>query len=120
MMYLLLLFALSASLCSAQLTLPPTPAKGTQLTQIPIVGLGTWHIQDDRSNVTDIIATAMQNGYRHFDCAFFYDNQKAIGTGIKEGLRRTGLKREDVWVTSKLWNDRCVIWCSWLLSWTEM
>ena len=109
-MHFLKVITLGASLCVAQLTLPPTPPNGTQLTQIPIVGLGTWHIHDNRSNVTDIIATAIQQGYRHIDCAFFYDNQKAIGSGIKEGLRRTGLKREDLWITSKLWNDRYVVW----------
>jgi alcohol dehydrogenase (NADP+) len=106
MMKSLVLFTLSASVGLAQLTLPATPPKGTPLTAIPIVGLGTWHIHDNRANVTEIVATAIQNGYRHIDCAWFYENQKQIGPGIKEGLRRTGLTREDVWITSKLWNSK--------------
>jgi len=46
------------------------------------------------------------NGFRHIDCAFMYNNQKEIGVGIKEGLKRTGLARSDLWITSKLGNDR--------------
>jgi alcohol dehydrogenase (NADP+) len=80
--------------------------EGSQVNDIPILGLGTWNIQGRSGNVTEIIATAIQNGYRHFDCAFQYGNQKLIGPGIQEGLRRTRLSRQDIWITSKLWNDR--------------
>jgi len=79
--------------------------------EIPILGMGTWNIQGRGGNVTEIIASAMQSGYRHFDCAFRYGNQKLIGPGIKEGLRRTGLSRTDLWITSKLWGDRYVSRC---------
>jgi len=48
----------------------------------------------------------MQNGYRHFDCATAYQNQVSIGKGLAEGLKRTGLNRSDIWVTSKLWSTR--------------
>jgi alcohol dehydrogenase (NADP+) len=81
----------------------PTPPKGTKLNQIPRIGLGTARM---RVNTSEAIATAIQNGYRHLDCAYIYGNQKDIGVGIKEGLKRTGLSRSDLWVTSKLWNDR--------------
>jgi len=102
----LFLFFLSVGVAIAQSTLPVTPLKGTQLDNPPILGLGTWGIQLTGGNVTEIIASAIQTGYRHIDCATYYGNQKLIAPGIKEGLRRTGLSRGDLWITSKLWNDR--------------
>lgn len=63
---------------------------------------------DDEKNATEAVAMAMVNGYRHFDCATAYQNQVAIGKGLAEGLRRTGLNRSDIWVSSKLWSTRCV------------
>ena len=41
--------------------------------------------------------------YRHIDCACDYGNEKEVGDGILDGLKEAGLKREDIWVTSKLW-----------------
>ncbi|KAF2396924.1 Aldo/keto reductase, partial [Trichodelitschia bisporula] len=70
---------------------------------IPAIGIGTWAL---RRNTSEVIAMAIQNGFRHIDAAWIYNNQRDVGLGIKEGLRRTGMKREDIWVTSKLWNDR--------------
>jgi diketogulonate reductase-like aldo/keto reductase len=99
---------LVASIVSAQSTVPATPPKGTQLDNPPILGLGTWGIHDGGVNVTEIVASAIQSGYRHIDLASYYANQKLIGPGIKEGLRRTGLSRGDIWVSSKLWNTRWV------------
>jgi alcohol dehydrogenase (NADP+) len=96
---------LFASLALAQETLPATPAKGTVLDYVPIIGLGTWQL---RGNTSEVIASAIVNGYRHIDCAFIYGNQKDVGIGIKEGLKRTGLSRKDLWITSKLWNSRSV------------
>jgi diketogulonate reductase-like aldo/keto reductase len=92
----------------AQSALPETPKTGTQLEIPPILGLGTWGIELTSWNVTETIASAIQTGYRHFDCATYYGNQRLIAPGIKEGLRRTGLSRGDLWITSKLWNDRLV------------
>jgi len=43
---------------------------------------------------------------RHIDAAKIYGNQKAVGLGLKDGAEKAGLKREDYWVTSKLWNDQ--------------
>jgi hypothetical protein len=95
-----------ASVAVAQSTLPITPPKGTLLDSPPVLGLGTWGIELTGGNVTEIVASAIEIGYRHIDCAVYYGNQKLIGPGIKEGLRRTGLSRSDLWITSKLWNDR--------------
>lgn len=77
-----------------------------QLNEIPAPGLGTWHQQDNGKDVSEIIASAIQAGYRHIDCAWFYDNQKQIGVGIKKGLNRTGISRKELWITGKLWNSR--------------
>lgn len=97
------IFAGLIALVSSQQFTAPTPPKGTQLDTIPRIGFGTARI---RGNTTEVIAKAIENGYRHFDAAFIYGNQKDIGPGIKEGLRRTGLSRKDLWITSKLWIDR--------------
>jgi alcohol dehydrogenase (NADP+) len=83
----------------------PTPPKGTQVNAIPQLGFGTWYIFNDTVNV---VASAIENGFRHIDCAKSYTNQVEIGKGIKEGLRRSGLKRQDLWITSKLWNMRLI------------
>jgi diketogulonate reductase-like aldo/keto reductase len=72
---------------------------------IPRLGFGTWML-DDVHNATEAVAQAMVNGYRHFDNATAYQNQVAIGKGLAEGLKRTGLNRSEIWVTSKLWSTR--------------
>jgi diketogulonate reductase-like aldo/keto reductase len=99
-----LLLALGSAI--AQSVSPVTPLRGTQLDSPPILGLGTWGIHLSGENVTELVASAIQTGYRHIDCATYYGNQKLIAPGIQEGLRRTGLSRGDLWITSKLWNDR--------------
>lgn len=73
----------------------------------PLLGFGTWNL--DRSNATEAVTHAIQTGYRHIDCAAAYGNEKLVGRGIKRGLRKAGLWREDIWVTSKLWNDQYAI-----------
>jgi alcohol dehydrogenase (NADP+) len=99
---LLATLAIAAALASGQEFLPPTPAKGTLLTAIPRIGLGTARVK----NATEVVAEAIVNGYRHIDAAFQYGNQRDVGLGIKEGLKRTGLQRSDLWITSKLGGDR--------------
>ena len=71
---------------------------------MPLLGFGTWNL--DRSNVTAAVSTAIEVGYRHIDCAVIYGNQKDVGKGIAEGLAKAGIGRKDIWVTSKLWNDK--------------
>lgn len=71
--------------------------------QMPLLGLGTW--QSAHEDVKHAVYTAITQGYRHIDCASRYNNEKAVGEGIKQALedKSLGLKREDLWVTSKLW-----------------
>ena len=80
-----------------------TPATTSSLS-IPLLGYGTWNL--DRSNVSVAVSDALEVGYRHIDCAAAYGNQKDVGKGIALGLKKVGLRRSEIWVTSKLWNDQ--------------
>jgi diketogulonate reductase-like aldo/keto reductase len=71
-------------------------------TIFPSPGLGTWKI--DESKVADIIQEAISAGYRHLDCACDYGNEHLVGEGIEGALAAKQCQREDLWVTSKLWN----------------
>ncbi|KAK4833519.1 hypothetical protein QYF36_006417 [Acer negundo] len=69
--------------------------------EIPSVGLGTWSAAP--AVVGDAISTAVKVGYRHIDCAPLYGNEKEIGCALKKLLDDGVVKREDLWITSKLW-----------------
>ena len=66
---------------------------------IPQVGLGVWQTPNDTA--VQAVKTALDAGYRHIDTAAAYRNEKGVG----EGIKASGLSREDVFVTTKLWND---------------
>ena len=82
------------------------PISAAPLSTIPLLGFGTWNLKISSSNTSAAVSAALQAGYRHLDCAAIYGNEKDVGQGIKCGLQEAGLKREDIWVTSKLWNDQ--------------
>jgi diketogulonate reductase-like aldo/keto reductase len=67
--------------------------------KIPCVGFGTWKLDESDSTV-DTIKTAIDCGYRHIDTAYSYYNEKSVGKAI----RSCSLKREDLFVTTKLGN----------------
>ena len=67
-------------------------------TKIPAVGFGTW--QAKPQEVERAVEVALRSGYRHIDCAAIYRNETEVG----EGIRKSGVKREDIWLTGKLWN----------------
>ncbi|XP_004515026.1 aldo-keto reductase family 4 member C10-like [Cicer arietinum] len=69
--------------------------------KIPSVGLGTW-LAAPRV-VFDAISNAVNVGYRHIDCAQIYGNEKEIGDALKKLFDDGVVKREDMWITSKLW-----------------
>ena len=71
--------------------------------EIPVLGFGTYKIEDDATALNSV-RKAIKAGYRHIDTASFYKNEENVGNGINEGLKITGLKREDIFVTTKVWN----------------
>lgn len=70
-------------------------------TRIPAVGFGTYLVSPE--DAAGVIETAIKAGYRHIDTASGYSNEEAVGEGIRAGLAATGLRREDIFVTTKLW-----------------
>lgn len=74
--------------------------------RMPAIGLGTFgsdRIPPER--VAEAVSGAAEAGYRHFDCASVYGNEDRIGESL-EAIVRGGVPREDLWVASKLWNDK--------------
>ena len=74
--------------------------------KIPAVGLGTYG--SDRFTADEIAGAvfgAAEIGYRHFDCAAVYGNEKEIGVSFQK-IMSSGIQREELWITSKLWNDK--------------
>lgn len=70
---------------------------------MPIIGLGTW--KSKAGEVYQAIRWALKLGYKHFDCASIYGNQEEIGQAFFDAFNEDNLKREDIFITSKLWND---------------
>ena len=74
--------------------------------KMPAIGLGTFgsdHVAP--ATVADTVRAAAAAGYRHFDCASVYGNEPEVGAAL-EAIVAGGVKREELWVTSKLWNDK--------------
>jgi diketogulonate reductase-like aldo/keto reductase len=68
--------------------------------RIPIIGFGTMTLKDDLC--VGLVETALHLGYRHLDTAQNYGNEREVGAGI----RRSGIKREDIFLTTKVWFNR--------------
>ena len=67
--------------------------------QIPCIGFGTWQTPDGETAINSVKA-ALKAGYRHIDTAACYGNEASVGQAIKE----SGVPREEIFVTSKVWN----------------
>lgn len=67
--------------------------------KIPCIGFGTWQTPNDDTGIQAVIA-ALEAGYRHIDTAAGYYNEESVGIAV----RKSGIKREDLFITSKLWN----------------
>jgi diketogulonate reductase-like aldo/keto reductase len=73
---------------------------------MPAIGLGTFgsdHVTP--AQVAEAVRGAAACGYRHFDCASVYGNEAEVGAALEE-VTSSGVRREDLWITSKLWNDK--------------
>lgn len=66
---------------------------------IPQIGLGVWQTPEDVAPMA--VSTALKAGYRHVDTAAIYANEDGVG----EGMRQSGVAREDIYLTTKLWNE---------------
>ncbi len=71
--------------------------------QMPLLGLGTWKSTDQIAY--DTVKEALRIGYKHFDCAARYENEKPIGKALKDRIANGSINRKDLWITSKLWNN---------------
>lgn len=71
---------------------------------MPQLGLGVFRVEND-DTAKDAVKHAIINGYRSIDAALVYGNEEMVGRGIQEGMAAADIRREDLFITSKLWFD---------------
>ncbi|AXT13358.1 aldo/keto reductase [Bacillus velezensis] len=71
--------------------------------EMPWFGIGVFKVEEG-AELVNAVKTALVHGYRSVDTAAIYGNEEGVGEGIRQGLQEGGLKREDIFVTSKVWN----------------
>lgn len=71
--------------------------------RFPLLGLGTF--KTAQGETYEAVKEALTLGYRHIDCAPVYGNQADVGAAINDAIAAGDVRREDLWITSKLWND---------------
>ncbi len=71
-------------------------------TAFPAPGLGCWKIPN--ASAPQVVHDAVRLGYRHFDCACDYGNEAEVGEGLRRAINGGLCTRDDLWITSKLWN----------------
>jgi len=74
--------------------------------KIPAIGLGTFGSDNyNAQQIAQAVDFAIRNGYRHIDCASVYMNEPEIGETISKLINEGIVSREELWITSKVWND---------------
>ncbi|WP_195572124.1 aldo/keto reductase [Paenibacillus sp. 1001270B_150601_E10] len=71
--------------------------------KMPWFGLGVFKVEEG-PELVQAVKTAIKHGYRSVDTAAIYGNEEGVGQGIREGIAEAGISREDLFVTSKVWN----------------
>ncbi|MFA1778890.1 aldo/keto reductase [Bacillus amyloliquefaciens] len=71
--------------------------------EMPWFGIGVFKVEEG-AELVNAVKTALVHGYRSVDTAAIYGNEEGVGEGIRQGLQEAGLKRKDIFVTSKVWN----------------
>ncbi|QUG86392.1 aldo/keto reductase [Bacillus nitratireducens] len=72
--------------------------------EMPWFGLGVFKVEDG-PELVEAVKVAIKEGYRSIDTAAIYGNEKAVGEGIRAGIKEAGISREDLFITSKVWNS---------------
>jgi len=74
--------------------------------KMPLIGLGCYASDDKEALKQVVIASIMEHGYRHIDCAWSYGNEEVVGEALKHCMDN-GVKREDLFITTKLYPTQC-------------
>ncbi|MEF2968679.1 aldo/keto reductase [Paenibacillus sp. M1] len=72
--------------------------------KMPWLGIGVFKVEEG-PELVNAVKTAIKHGYRSVDTAAVYENEEGVGSGIREGIKEAGISREDLFVTSKVWNS---------------
>ncbi|MDN6195520.1 MAG: aldo/keto reductase [Atopostipes suicloacalis] len=72
--------------------------------KIPVLGFGTYKMPNDEKT-KEIVKYAIESGYRHIDTASLYKNEEVVGQAIREAIEEGIVSRDEIFVTTKLWND---------------
>lgn len=73
-------------------------------TKIPSLGVGAFRLKDDEAY--NSVTMALEVGFRHIDTAQIYGNEEAVGRAINDAIANNLVAREDLYVTTKVWNDK--------------
>lgn len=71
--------------------------------KMPWFGLGVFQVEEG-SELVNAVRTAIVHGYRSIDTAAIYGNEAGVGEGLRQGIEEAGISREDLFITSKVWN----------------